>query len=128
MLEINSLYIALLSTLMQVSVAESNHLLNGHLKVAAYPWKPFIMYYCNGKEMGEYDECPDQDTMTYDGTIWQILRLVTLKRNVTFSILRPSSPTWGYCHGANNCTGMIGMVERREVDFAIGMVVCQLVN
>ena len=123
MLEINSLYIcALLSTLTQVSVAESNHLLNGHLKVAASPWKPFIKFYCNGKEMGAYDECPDQDTIKYDGILWQVLRLVKLKRNVTFSILRPPSPKWGYCYGANNCTGMIGMVERREVDFALGMV------
>ena len=123
MLEINSSYIfAILSILTLVSVEGSNHLLNGHLKVAASPWKPFISFYCNGKEMGDYDECPDQDTMTYDGTLWQFLRLIKLKRNVTFSILRPPSPKWGHCHGPNNCTGMIGMVQRREVDFALGKV------
>ena len=45
---------------------------------------------------------------------------VKLKRNVTFSISSPRDKSWGFCYGVNNCTGMIGMVNRREVDFALG--------
>ena len=27
---------------------------------------------------------------------------------------------WGKCYNETSCTGMIGMVNRKEVDFAIG--------
>ena len=98
-----------------------NYLLNRHLKVAAWPWSPYIKFFCNEKEIeGAYD-CPDKGNMTYGGILWEFLNMVKLARNVTVSILSPPTPTWGYCHGVNNCTGMIGMVNRREVDFALGI-------
>ena len=40
--------------------------------------------------------------------------------NCVFHIERPRDGLWGNCHSINNCTGMIGMVQRREVDFALG--------
>ena len=40
-------------------------------------------------------------------------------RNFTFFIVRPPNEDWGTCNGRNNCSGMIGMVNRREADFAI---------
>ena len=96
-------------------------LLNRHLKVAAVPWKPFIIFYCNEKEMDKpSDECPDNDNLRYGGILWELLDWVKLKRNVTFSISSPRDKSWGFCYGVNNCTGMIGMVNRREVDFALG--------
>ena len=57
-----------------------------------------------------------------------LLRLIELSRNVTFSIMRPWPASWGSCFGPNNCTGMIGMVNRREVDFALGMLMYQVDN
>ena len=96
-------------------------LLDKHLKVAAEPWSPYIIFYCNQKELMMSEECPDKGNMTYGGALWELLRLVKLARNVTFTILRHPNPTWGVCHGKNNCTGMIGMVNRREVDFALGI-------
>ena len=96
------------------------HLLNRHLKVAAVPWRPFIMFYCNEKEMGDAHDCTNNGNITYGGALWDFLNMVKLKRNVTFSVLSPPTPTWGYCHGKNNCSGMIGMVNRKEVDFALG--------
>ena len=107
----------------QVPAIGYNSLLNKHLKVAAYPWKPFIIFYCNGKEMNGTDKCLEQGSETYGGALWDFLELVKQARNVTFSILKPRTPTWGYCHGVNNCTGMIGMVNRREVDFALGIFI-----
>ena len=104
---------------MQVKAKGHNSLLNKHLKVAAEPWSPYIIFYCNEKKIDETEECP-ADSMTYGGVLWEVLNLVKYARNVTFSILRPPTPEWGVCHGKNNCTGMIGMVNRREVDFAIG--------
>ena len=104
----------------QVDAGGHDSLLNKHLKVAAEPWSPFIIFFCNEKEIDYTEECPDKGNLTYGGALWELLKLVKQARNVTFSILRPPTPTWGFCHGANNCTGMIGMVNRREVDFALG--------
>ena len=42
-------------------------------------------------------------------------------RNCTFNTVVPIDRMWGNCYGQNNCTGMIGLVNREEVDFAIGI-------
>ena len=114
--------IAMASTLeMQFPAKLNNSLLNKHLKVAAEPYHSFIIFYCKGRKMGATDKCSDRGSMTYGGALWELLKLVQLSQNVSFSILRPpSSPKWGDCYGMNNCTGMIGMVDRKEVDLAIG--------
>ena len=90
--------------------------------MAAVHFSPNFIFYCNEKEMKNADDCPDKDNMTYGGALWEFLKMVKLARNVTFSILVEPTQTWGYCHSMNNCTGMIGMVNRREVDFALGTV------
>ena len=116
--------VALASTITnQVLATDNNPLVNKHLKVAAEHFKPYIIFYCNGKEMEGADKCPDKGTMAYGGALWELLKLVKSARNVTISILRPPTPSWGYCHGVNNCTGMIGMVNRKEVDFALGIFI-----
>ena len=96
-------------------------LLNKHLKVAAEPWKPFFVFYCpDGKEKTLNENCADEGDETYGGALWDFLKFIQRARNVTFSILRAPDKAWGVCYEKNNCTGMIGMVNRGEVDFAIG--------
>ena len=128
MLAVLFLHTFVISSSFGVGVPETGHnsLLNRHIKVAAHPWTPFIMFYCNGKKMVRPYECPNKGNITYAGVLWEFLEWVKSKRNITFSILKPSDPTWGICHGVNNCTGMIGMVNRREVDFSIGMFINNL--
>ena len=111
-----------LSTIAKVLTSANldTSLLNRHLTVAALPWSPFIMFYCNGKEVEDAEDCADKENITYGGGLWDFINMVKIKRNVTFSVLSPPTPIWGHCHGNNNCTGMIGMVNRREVDFALG--------
>ena len=104
----------------QIEAKGHGALQNRHLKVAAAPWSPFFILYCNDNVIYWADDCPDKDNITYDGVLWEFLNMVKLVRNVTFSILRSPTNTWGYCHTMNNCTGMIGMVNRKEVDFALG--------
>ena len=45
-------------------------------------------------------------------------------RNFTFEMVSEADYTWGLCYGYNetswSCDGMIGMVNRSEVDFALG--------
>ena len=122
MLVIYFLSVALTSANFGMQVEAKGHgaLQNKHLKVAAVPWSPFFILYCSDNMIYWADDCPDQENITYDGVLWEFLNMIKLARNVTFSISSPPTRTWGYCHAMNNCTGMIGMVNRKEVDFALG--------
>ena len=98
-----------------------NSLMNKHIKVAAIPDPFYTTFYCNDKEISGDEECQDKDNETYDGVLWEFLELVKQARNLTITIVRPKQRELGVCHGKNDCTGMIGMVNRKEVDFALGM-------
>ena len=87
----------LTSANLNTDAKRNTSLLNRHLKVAAVPWSPFIMFYCNEKEIGDAGDCTDKGKITYGGALWDFLNMVKLKRNVTFSVLSPPTPTWGYC-------------------------------
>ena len=111
----------------QIHVSGQNSLKNKHLKVAAEHWSPLFLIYCNKIEIDKSNGCSDETgNMTFGGALWDLLKFVKLARNVTITILRPPTPSWGFCYSANNCTGMIGMVNRREVDFAIGIYTTQI--
>ena len=89
----------------------SQHALsNTHIKLGAEPWPPYIVMKKdeNGKE-------------SYGGIFWDVIKMIQKERNCTFTVVRPYDGQWGNCYGKNNCTGMIGMVQRKEVDFALGM-------
>ena len=104
----------------QTTAIRRNSLQNSHLKVAAEPWRPFFVFYCDGTEISWNENC-DKGVMTYGGALWDLLKLIQHAQNVTISILRAPDHEWGVCYGKDNCTGMIGMVNRKEADFAIGM-------
>ena len=95
----------------QGSVLREATLSNKHLTVAAEPWPPLLVINkdINGKD-------------TYSGLIWDFMEYIQEARNCTFRIVRPHDGQWGYCFGKNNCSGMIGQVNRKEVDFAIGLM------
>ena len=52
--------------------------------------------------------------------MWELILLMKDIRNLTITVVTGDG-TWGFCYNESNCTGMIGMVNRKEVDFAIGM-------
>ena len=54
--------------------------------------------------------------------IGKFLEYVKNARNCTFKEVIPDDGLWGNCYGKNNCSGMIGLVDRKEVDFAIGSI------
>ena len=95
----------------QVSASRKAALTNKHLMVAAEPWPPILIISkdINGKD-------------TYSGLVWDFMEYIQEARNCTFTIVRPHDGQWGFCYGNNNCSGMIGLVNRKEVDFAIGLV------
>ena len=78
---------------------------NKHFKMAAMPWPPFLVI----------------DKGTYSGSLWDFVEYLKEARNLTLTVLQPRDGQWGNCFGGNNCSGMLGMVARKEVDFALGI-------
>ena len=83
---------------------------NKHLKMAAVPFPPYLAPYT------------DKSGKTrYTGLLWDFAHYIEKARNCTFEIVMPADQMWGNCASKTNCTGMIGMVARGEVDFALGI-------
>ena len=111
----------------QITAAYRNALDNKHLKVAASPWRPFLMWKCpnhtkwHGWTDGWEVDCPNKEPKLFSGAFWELLSFIQQARNCSFELVKSVDSLWGGCYSSNNCTGMIGMVNRREVDFALGM-------
>lgn len=93
----------------QFSSATQITMSNKHLRVGAVPYPPFLVI-----------ETDKHGRAKYSGMIWDLIELIQETRNCTFEVMIPTDLRWGKCYGINNCTGMIGMVNRKEVDFALG--------
>ena len=90
---------------------EPGGLSNKHLIVAATEWSPFW----------NPEETSSDGRVSYSGIMYDILMLMKKARNCTFTVVPSTDGLWGgTCYGINNCTGMIGMANREEVDIAIG--------
>ena len=94
----------------QVMASQQLTLSNRNLVVAVEPWPPALIL--NSHENG---------TISYSGMMWEVMEYVKQARNCTFEIIRSPDGLWGHCYGINNCTGMLGMVNRKEADFALGL-------
>ena len=95
----------------QVSSSRQMTLSNKHLRMAAVPFPPFLV---KGEDENGHG--------TYSGLLWDFIEYIQDARNCTFTVVIPPDLSWGNCYGNNNCTGMIGLVNRREVDFALGII------
>ena len=88
-------------------------LINGsHFIVAAEHFSPFFEVNSGS---------PDKP---YSGVMLQLLEYVRLSLNFTYEIRRPPDGQWGFVHKNRTVTGMVGMVSRNEVDFALGEHQC----
>ena len=105
--------LAVLLTLYYSACAKKEYpLSNKHLKIAYYEWDPMFKIHKN----------PD-GTVKYSGILGNLVVLMQQKRNITFTLIEEPNAMWGNCEGSNNCSGMIGMVNRKEADFALGMYI-----
>ena len=84
---------------------------NAHIKLGAEAWPPFTIIEKdeNGKD-------------TFSGINWDVILSIQKATNCTFTVVRPPDGQWGNCYDETNCTGMIGLVQRKEVDFAFGNI------
>ena len=110
-------YLMLLGLAEVVNCAREGNVLNGrNLKVAAENGPPFFIIY-------EHPEHPGY--FMYFGVMEQLLQELRGALNFTTTMLRPADGDWGnYDPVTKNWSGMIGMVQRNEVDFALGNKVC----
>ena len=97
-----------------LSKKASEALRNRQLTVISEEWVPFLTYDWHRNEMGEYE------ISNYGGIMWELLLFMQRARNFTFTIGVPSDGLWGTCIEQNNCTGMLGTVNRKEADLALG--------
>ena len=81
---------------------------NPHFKVAADDWSPFFIVNTSSV------------SRPYSGVMFELLKYVQKSLNFTFEIRRPLDGQWGYVLENGSVTGMVGMVNRSEVDFALG--------
>ena len=91
---------------------------NKHLVIEGQYWFPYLFWKCPDHRIDWWEDCPLN--RTYDGVMWHLLLFMQRARNFTFTLVHGPEYDWGTCFAINNCTGMIGMVNRREVDFALG--------
>ena len=86
-------------------------------------WKPYLWWDCpeNYEWEENWEDCPGN--RTYAGVMWDLLMFIEQARNVTFTLIREPDYVWGFCSEVNNCSGMVGMVNREEVDFGLGKLI-----
>ena len=91
---------------------------NKHLMIAGEHWYPYFFWECPDYGIDWVEDCPDN--RTYDGVMWHLLLFMQQARNFTFTLVHLAEAEWGSCISINNCTGMIGIVNKGEADFALG--------
>lgn len=84
--------------------------LNGkHLIVAAEHWPPYFMI------------SGDLKHPVLSGVMSQVLSYLQTSLNFTSTVVRPPDRMWGtFDEESGRWGGMVGMVKRNEVDFALG--------
>lgn len=110
----------------QVWSLKGKGLSNKHLRVVAVPWLPFLGWKCPNDTTWTSNwvtECPNGEDQMYNGILWDFLMFMKQAKNVSYTIMGIDDAWWaGTCYDSNNCTGMIGRVNRHEADFALGLL------
>ena len=80
-----------------------------HLIVAAEHWPPYFII------------SGDLEHPVFSGIMSQVLNYLQTSINFTSTIVRPPDATWGaFDEESGRWGGMVGMMKRNEVDFALG--------
>ena len=103
----------LLTLVETINCASVCNVLNGkNLKVAAQHWPPFFIIHEHPLYPGYF---------MYFGVMEQLLQELRASLNFTTTVVQPPDGLWGnYDPQTKNWNGMLGMVHRKEVDFALG--------
>ena len=77
-------------------------------RMAAETWVPYMTIF------------EKSGVVSYSGIMPKILDYLQTSLNFTTSLARPEDGSWGAIDDKGNWGGMVGMVKRNEVDFALG--------
>ena len=101
-----------LVALLWFGVNGAKHDFNGrNLRMAAELWDPWFLI------SGE------SGTEKYSGIMPKILEYLQASLNFSITLVRPPDGSWGAVDDKGNWGGMVGMVKRNEVDFALGELI-----
>lgn len=81
-----------------------------HVIIAAEKWPPWF----------DIEDRNDGKEPLYSGIMWKMLGYLQESINFTYTIVRPPDGKWGFGDAEGNRNGMLGMVKRKEVEFALG--------
>ena len=107
----------------QILAEQDQGISNKNIRVVAVPvWAPFIDRTCSNTTNWEWGyECPNGTDTIFYGILWDVLMMMKQHKNVTITMIDIEDGYWGgTCYDSNNCTGMIGTVNRKEADLALG--------
>ena len=99
-----------------------------HLKIVAVPWIPFLEWKCPEEPDLAWSDawesernCTKGNDRLYKGILWELLMFMQQARNFTFEFISIDDAWWGgSCYDVDNCTGIVGRVNRKEADFGLG--------
>ncbi|XP_076035263.1 uncharacterized protein LOC143021546 [Oratosquilla oratoria] len=80
------------------------------LRIAAETWQPYF----------KIEHGTDGEMTKYSGIMWHILSIIADKMNFDFEILQPPDGLWGVETDNGSWNGMLGMIDRGEVNFSLG--------
>ena len=107
----------------QILAEQDQGISNKNIRVVAVPvWDTFIGWTCSNTTNWEWGyDCPNGTDTIYYGILWDVLMMMKQHKNVTITMVDIEDGYWGgTCYDTNNCTGMIGTVNRKEADLALG--------
>ena len=93
----------------RVSSNRQMTLSNKHLKMGALSQPPFFVIQ-EGKD----------GQKSYSGLLWDIVEYIQESRNCTITVVTPPNGGFGNCYKNGTCNGILGMINRSEVDFSLG--------
>ncbi|XP_071544057.1 glutamate receptor ionotropic, kainate glr-3-like [Panulirus ornatus] len=79
------------------------------IRIAAETWQPYFLI---GRD--------ESGATLYSGIMWDLLLMIVSRMNLRFEILRPPDGLWGVELPNGTWNGMLGMIQRQEVDMALG--------
>ena len=125
----SKIYLCLLAFIGSRSCASAEQgLLNAHLKIVAVPWVPFLEWKCPEEPDSAWSDawesernCKNNNDRLYKGILWELLMFMQKARKFTFEFVSIDDAWWGgSCYDGDNCTGIVGRVNRKEADFGLG--------